>query len=401
MAECLSRLLVEEGSFECHHWLGFAGGMWRQHYRKLHGGSILRFTQRAMSWFSLQAGFPDFFTPEIFIHNALRKSDYSLYHFHDISRAFSPIALRWLSKRKPVILTLHDCTAFTGGCLYPMDCTAFHSLCGNCPQLHLWPLKTHIDRTGWMYEFKKATARAGLFIPIAPSNWMADEAVKSGMFQERPRVIPYCVDTDVFQPRPHAVIRSELGLPDDRFIVLLNVHKFEDERKGVQDAIEVLRNGSCKPLVIALGAVGHTSRRLFDGIDVRFLGFIKDRSIVAQYCAAADVLLYPTHADNLPNAVLESLASGTPTIGYDTGGMPDTIEHGVNGWLAPTGNRAALAQGLEIASSDLEQCEKWAINCREKALTKFSKKNFIEAHIALYQGILDTNSILLPHLVNR
>ena len=388
VAEDLAVFLNEDTVYPAHHWIGYAGNEWRDHYRLMHGAHKLRFVQRAVSWFSLQAGFPDFFTPEMFIHYLKKADDYSLYHFHDISRTISPIALRWLARRKPVVWTFHDCSPFTGGCLYPMGCEAFTSRCGNCPQLHLWPLKTRIDATGWMQDYKRKTASAGLFVPVAPSNWMADEAYRSGMFRQRPTVIPYAVDSELFQALPKNPLRDELGLPRDRLLVFLSVHNLADERKGVADGIRAIAASGTDPLVIAMGTVEPASHKLFEGIDVRFMGYVSERSEMARFCAASDVLLFPTYADNLPNSVLEALACGTPTVGYATGGMPDMVEHEVNGWLAPTGDIEGLARGLREAWSDRERYRKWSVACREKAETEYSRARFVAAHTRLYESLL-------------
>lgn len=393
VAQDLAEMLNRGSNFSCHHWLGYAGNGWQAHYRGLHGGPKLRLLQQGVSWFSLKAGFPDFFTPEIFIHYLKKSDDYSLYHFHDISRTFSPVAMRWLATRKPVVWTLHDCCSFTGGCLYPMDCDAFTKGCGNCPQLDVWPLRTPFDRTHWMHTFKKKTALAGLITPIAPSNWIADEAFRSGMFESRPEVIPYSVDSQTFRPLARKQIRQELSLPPDRFVALLNVHNIADPRKGVRDAIAATRQLEGKPLLAALGTVDAAARREFEGLDARFLGYVADRTQLAKYCAAADILLFPTYADNLPNAVLEALASGTPTVGYATGGMPDMVEHGVNGWLAAPGDVDGLAQGIDFCRNNPDTLMAWSKRSRELAVSEFSEELFIDAHGRLYATLLEQHAV--------
>jgi glycosyltransferase involved in cell wall biosynthesis len=398
VAEDLSKTLNAEGVFESHHWLGYANGEWSPHYRNLHGNQALRFFHRAINWFSMQAGFPDFFTPELFYHQLKKETDYDIYHFHDISRTFSPIAMRWLGKRVPLVWTFHDCSPFTGGCIYPMGCDRFQIGCGQCPQLDAWPLKTKIDATRFMFNYKKETAVSRLFVPIAPSQWMADEAMKSGMFQDRPRVIPYSVDTNLFRPHPPEATRDILNLPQDRFIVLLNVHSIEDPKKGAKDALKAIELLESKPLVVVLGVVSDESKKLFRHLDMLFLGYVDDRILLSQYCAAADILVFPTYADNLPNAVLEALASGTPAIGYDTGGMADMVGHGVNGWLVPTGDIKGLSEGIGYAQSNPDVIRQWSDRCREKAKSTFSRQSFAQAHMALYEEILDSKSELLPHL---
>ena len=282
-----------------------------------------------------------------------------------------------------------------------MGCHAFEVRCGSCPQLAEWPLSTKIDATSFMQGYKRDTASAGLFIPIAPSQWMADEAMKSGMFPNRPRVVPYSVDTRLFHPEKYDEIRAQLGLPIDRFIVIINVQDLSIKRKGVADALAAVKRASPRPYVIALGSVTPESRSYFDDIDTEFLGYVSDRKLLAQYCAAANVLLFPTYADNLPLAVLEAMASGTPTVGYRTGGMPDMVEHGENGWLARLGDINGLVEGMTRAQSDVSMLETWSRNCRVKAKSDFSENAFISAHLAIYEEILENRTTILPHLKNR
>ncbi len=388
VAADLSDLLVEDGSCEVHHWLGQVRGQWESHYQRLHGGPFLQFTRKACNWFSMQAGFPDFFTPEAWFHRLTKTVDYDLYHIHDTPRTASPLFIRWLSQRVPVLWTLHDCSPFTGGCLYPMDCPSFSHGCGRCPQLKRWPLKTHFDFTPQMLQYKKETVTRGNITAIAPSHWMADQAMRSGVFESRPVHIPYCVNSELFCPVNTRQARAEEGIPSDRFVILMSVHDLADERKGVVDAIAAIEALSFKPLVITFGSASDEVRSRFSDIDLRCLGFVEDRNTVAKYCALADVLLFPTYADNLPNSVLEAMACGTPTVGYSTGGMPDMIEHTHNGWLATTGNIPGLTEGLEFARQNSEALGVWSEKCRSLAQSRFSQSSFLNAHLSLYENVL-------------
>ncbi|MDF5731537.1 MAG: glycosyltransferase, partial [Rhizonema sp. PD38] len=55
--------------------------------------------------------------------------NYDIVHFHDLFTAISPLTLALASRRKPTFFTVHDCSPFTGGCLYPMGCEKFTSHC--------------------------------------------------------------------------------------------------------------------------------------------------------------------------------------------------------------------------------------------------------------------------------
>src|SRR5690606_27328750 len=105
VAADLANLLNKEGTVETHHWLGQVKGDWAPHYRRLHGRKFLKFTRKACNWFSMQAGFPDFFTPEMWYFRWARTEKYDLYHIHDTPRTASPVFIRWLSKQAPVLWT--------------------------------------------------------------------------------------------------------------------------------------------------------------------------------------------------------------------------------------------------------------------------------------------------------
>jgi glycosyltransferase involved in cell wall biosynthesis len=388
IAEDLAKMLVTRDDLVVHHWYGYSGGPWMPHMRNLYGSRIPNRLHKACRKVSQCIGMPDFFTPELLYLWKRGALDYDIYHFHDTSTTFSPIAMRWLARHKPVVWTFHDCSPFTGGCLYPMGCTAFHKRCGKCPQLDRWPLNTAIDFTGLMQSYKRETAREGLLVPIAPSNWMADEAMKSGMFAERPIVIPYSVDVDRFRPLDKLATRRMLGLREDRFTVLVSAYNLFDERKGVKHAIAALKAFGASAQVVLVGAPDPSLLSAGIGEEVRVTGYIGDPNQLAKYYAAADVFLFPTLADNLPNSILETMASGTPTIAFRTGGVPDMIDHGTNGWLVEPGDEAGLAEGLRFALANPATLSKWAIECRTRAEQRYGQSTFVEAHLDLYRDVL-------------
>lgn len=392
IAEDLAVLLNSNGNIIAHHWIGYKGKTFHSHTRKLFGGRYFIVLQKWFRVFSRTIGLPDFITPELF--NLLYRSDqdYDIYHFHDISGTFSPIAMRWLARRKRIVWTFHDCSPFTGGCLYPLDCQAFKKKCNRCPQLNIWPLTTGIDRTGFMQNYKRKTALKSLFKPIAPSQWMADQALVSGMFTQRPEVIPYSVDTSVYRPLEKRTIRDILGLPKDIFTVMVSAWHLNDRRKGTTLAVDALRKIGKPIFIIAVGQYGEIIRDLFQGLDAHFTGYVRDARLMAQYYAAADVFLFPTLADNLPNSILESMASGTPTVGFKTGGVPDMIQHDANGWLAANHEVTDLIKGLTVAFENQERVVNWAQVGLAIIQKRYTHDIFINNHLNVYRNVTQENS---------
>lgn len=388
IAAGLSRLLNDSEEFEAHHWVGLPGPNANWHTHKLHGGRWLSLVQGAFSVVSRAVGFPDFFTPELLIHLARKKVEYSLYHFHDISFTFSPLSMKWLAKRKPVLWTMHDCSPFTGGCIAPLGCEAFHTACKSCPQLSKLPLGTRLDFTGAMQAYKARMLRERHIKLVSPSRWLLEEANTSVRFDIQARHIPNYVDTDVFRPIRKDLARQVLGLPQDQFIVLLSATCIADTHKGGDYALDVLDNMPNKPFVVAIGKTDKEVERRLSHIPHHATGYIYNDRLLAQYYASADVFLFPTLADSFGLVAIETMACGTPTIAFKTGGVPEIIEHDRNGWLVDVGDVQGLVQAIELVQKEPDRLQRWSNSGLTKALKEYSPEKFLKSHLELYSKVL-------------
>jgi glycosyltransferase involved in cell wall biosynthesis len=103
-------------------------------------------------------------------------------------------------------------------------------------------------------------------------------------------------------------------------------------------------------------------------------------------------MVVPSLEDNLPNTVIESLACGTPVVGFQTGGIPEMIDHEQTGYLAAVGSAQELADGLAFilthANADILRQ-----NARQSAEARFSEEVVAEKHITLYNQILNERMI--------
>ena len=80
-----------------------------------------------------------------------------------------------------------------------------------------------------------------------------------------------------------------------------------------------------------------------DGIVERF----DETADVRPYYAKCSVYVLPSHREGTPRTVLEAMAMGRPILTTDTNGCRETVEDGVNGWLVPVGDAAALAEKMK------------------------------------------------------
>ncbi len=385
IAAGLVKLINGGEEYEAHHWVGLAGPNASWYTHKLHGGRWLSLIQGAFSVSSRAIGFPDFFTPELLIHFAKKSFDYSLYHFHDISYTFSPFALNWLARRVPVVWTLHDCSPFTGGCIAPLECQSFRTGCRKCPQLSSLPLGTRFDFTGVMQAYKAKMLSKNQISLICPSQWLIDTARSASGFLVNPKHIPNFVDTRAFRSIDKAAVRSVLGLPSDRFIVLLCATGLADTHKGFAYAVQSLRNVNKRVFIIGLGKIERSTEAGLAGFASRLPGYIYNEELLAQYFAAADVLLFPTLADSFGLVAIEAMASGTPPIAFRTGGVPEIVEHDINGWLASPKDSMGLAQGLALAMEEPARLMRWAQNGLAKVKQEYGAERFLRSHLEIYR----------------
>ena len=82
------------------------------------------------------------------------------------------------------------------------------------------------------------------------------------------------------------------------------------------------------------------NRSTMGGIEVHRPGFLND---VHAAMAGLDVLWHPSSSEGLGTAVIDAMALGVPPVAYSTGGLPELIEDGVNGFLVPADNASSFA----------------------------------------------------------
>ncbi|MBD2753115.1 glycosyltransferase family 4 protein [Spirosoma validum] len=333
---------------------------------------------------------PARFGANLDFHPAIQQAD--VLHLHWINFGFLSLdGLRSLfDLGKPIVWTLHDQWAFTGGCHYSRGCDHFLTHCHHCPYLKKPDEKDLSYRVFKQKEaiFKKAKVH---FTP--PSHWLTNEAKRSTLLRDFPfTVIPYAIDQHAFCPIDRTEANAQLDLPNtDQPRLLFGSANVTDTRKGFRYFAEalVLLNQQHPDLTPEILIFGKGRSYLFNELPypVRHLGILTtEDDIVAAY-NATDVMVVPSLEDNLPNTVIEALACGTPVVGFRTGGIPEMIDHQQNGYLADAGSAQELADGLAFVLTH-QNPESLRQNARQSAESRFSEDVVARQHIELYQKLM-------------
>ena len=390
VGEDLCRMLNRAGH-ESHLYLSFSIGERTGYMRSLYStrpriSEVARKINRA----SMLLGLPNLIPSELFyLWLKKRRFQYDLFHFHDLSTAISPFTPGSLVRRQPTVWTFHDCSGFTGGCIYPGDCLRYQSGCGQCPQTGSWPMEGRIDGTRILSRIKKRSLAQPQIRIVSPSQWMADLAMDSGLLSSPPRVIPNCVDIETFKPQPKKEVRTKLGLPVDRKIILFTAGPLHEERKGLRHALEAVKAvAHLNPLVLLIGDDQGALDQSEPGLEIIRTGYLRDEVQKAMYFASADVFLFTSLEDNLPLSILETMAVGTPVVGFNTGGVPEMIQQGHEGFLVPQRDGEGLRQGLNEALES-NQAEAWGRAARERVERDFNQSLFLGRHLDLYAEAIE------------
>jgi glycosyltransferase involved in cell wall biosynthesis len=355
--------------------------------KNLYGQGLKHTLCKKIHELSYKAGFRQLLPVEHWVTLSQIIDNYDIIHFHDLHNAISPLSMALTSKRKPTFFTVHDCSAFTGGCLYPMECEKFTTNCHECPQLRQDGWKNRVrDRTKEVQAIKRWVAAKFPIRYVFPSDWMLDEAHKALKFQTLPVVIPNGLDLEVLPMMTKLEAKKNLEIPENRQVITISAHFLSDVRKGLNYAVSALQSiRDLSPFVVVVGFCNDELRQALHGLEFKAMGYISEPYLLNQVYLASDLMLFCSLADNLPLTVLEAMAASTPIVGFATGGVPEMIQTGRNGILVEPANQEALNQALRQAliSMNLAVVGKQARRDVEK---NFSKTIFIERHLQLYQN---------------
>ncbi len=343
------------------------------------------YSRRQATLFSPQC-IPDDLGAQIAAHNP------DLINLHWVNAGF--LQIESLAKfHRPIVWTLHDMWAFTGGCHYTQDCDRYTQDCGQCPQLGS---ARDRDLSRWIWQRKAKAWRQLNLTLVSPSRWLAQAAATSPLFHNtRIEVIPNGLDTQVYRPIAKSTARELLHLPQDKHLVLFGaINAISDKRKGaqlLQATLQILQQqlGHAALELVIFGAMPPAVPVDY-GFPTHYLGRLSDDLSLALIYAAADVFVQPSTQDNLPNTIMEALSCGVPCVGFNIGGIPDLIDHHVNGYLAQPFDVHDLAQGIAWTLADPERYTQLARQSRQKVEANFSREMQAQRFYALFAELLSS-----------
>ena len=180
--------------------------------------------------------------------------------------------------------------------------------------------------------------------------------------------------------------------------LVVNVANMHSDIKGQPTLIKAAREVCSKFPHVRFVLAGDGARRVeFEsmaaelGLKGNFL-FLGQRQDIPELLACCDMAVLPSRAEGFPNALLEYMAAGLPTVATDVGGNREIIQHGVNGLLAAPDNYERLAESILFLLENPAAASELANAGRERVRRDFSFERLISNVDAMYTQLLQVGA---------
>ena len=358
--------------------------------------AILRFFALTIERIGVRLGF-DGLTG--FIGWILPFQDYfkraDIIHLHQIHNYpnFSILSLPMLTRKKPVIWTIHDPWAMTGGCEHSFECNRWLNGCKpRCPHpRRMSMLRRYTPYLHWRIK-KLVYQRSNLTLVVA-SQWMKDRIERSPLLRHLPcHHIPFGIDLEVFKPLSKVECRKKLGIPlGHKVIAFRDIGQSSKMSgyKGISYLMEALKlYNPIDPTTLLIFENGKGFKILSPKYEVLTPGWIDGEDLVIAL-SASDIFLMPSIQEAFGLMAVESMACGTPVIVFEGTALQDVIKAPLGGLAIPSRDSRALAEAIKQLLENDEFRYKLSRQARQIAEREYSFPQYVQRHINLYDKVIE------------
>lgn len=230
---------------------------------------------------------------------------------------------------------------------------------------------------------------------ICVSEFLRAAEIEQGMFDPA-RLVTICNGIDVtrFAPRDDTTaLRRAWGCAPEELVIVHAARMRNAQDKGHDDLFHVLaddpRARGWKLLAAGKGRAWpllHRLTRQYGIADrVQFIGHTQDMTAVY---GAADAICLPSKIETFGMTIAEGMAMAKPAVAYAVGGLPEVIEDGVTGFLAPYGDRACLGDRLDALAQNPSLAREMGARGRARVERLFSLRYMTDQIEALYAEVM-------------
>ncbi|NES71909.1 MAG: glycosyltransferase, partial [Okeania sp. SIO2D1] len=175
------------------------------------------------------------------------------------------------------------------------------------------------------------------------------------------------VDTEMFQPHLSSTkMRSRLsqGHPEDPLLIYVGRVSAEKEIDKIKPVLEAIPNA--RLAIVGDGPHREALKEHFADTPTYFVGYLQGLELASAY-ASADAFVFPSRTETLGLVLLEAMAAGCPVVAARSGGIPDIVTDGVNGYLFEPNDPQGAIKATQSLLARTEERETLRTNARQEA----------------------------------
>ena len=314
----------------------------------------------------------------------IKKEKPDVVHLHCLNGYFVNIyrLVSWLKKRGiKTVLTLHAEFMHTANCGHAYGCEKWKTGCGKCPVFKKETKSILFDRTATSWRrMKKAFDGFENISIVAVSKWIAGRASSSPILKgKKVEVIYNGILTENFNSEINFILNNELkkryGITENKKIVLHVTPSFDNKIKGGKYFIELSKILPKEYQCVVIG-----SKNVALDNNIISIPFISNQLELAEFYKMAEVFVITSLQDNYPTVCLEANCCGTPVVGFDVGGVKETIFNDM-GDVVPFGDIDALSRVVQkFANEKMLFSNQFIDECRKRNDKKRMSFEYVELY---------------------
>ncbi len=204
------------------------------------------------------------------------------------------------------------------------------------------------------------------------------------------RVIPNFVNTSRFIKQSNPSLRAHYASPDEKIIT--HISNFRS-LKQVPDVVltfeKIARQLPARLLLIGDGPEFGRTLELVNRLSLQQqVTFLHQLDNVQDVLGISDLFLLPSEMESFGLAALEAMSCEVPVVASAVGGLPEVVEPGASGFLAPMGNIEQMSQYALQILEDKQMAERFGSRGREIARIKFSEEAIVGEYEDYYREVL-------------
>lgn len=252
---------------------------------------------------------------------------------------------------------------YLGKCWNSNGCERYLEGCGKCPQKHIYPQSYLFDGSRHIFKNKMKLYPLMKDCVFAGPEFVMTNAKKSPLMRGiRTEIVDEGINIDFYSPKSTEELRKELGFQDDK-IVLFSTANLSDH-KGGNFFFELAKRLENDTRFIFIHA-GNKVKPQDMPSNYIFVGFVAE-DLLPVYFSLADLFIFPSFQDCMPNACLEALACGTPLVCFNISGMPYIAGSDIEYLVKPKDiddlERVVLEKAQKKSQELIERCRQYAVN---------------------------------------